>query len=173
MDPSKYVILGGGMVAGYAAKEMVSRGLPPGHLTIISAEDALPYERPPLSKGFLAGKETEDSILINKPEWYGEHGVTLRLKTAVEGLDIKNKSLRLVSGDTFSFERLLIATGSRARTLDCPGHALPNVLYLRSLADSRRIREKAANSRRAVVVGGGFIGMEAAAVLAQQKIEVT
>ena len=69
MNASKYIILGGGMVAGYAAKELASRGLRPGELTIISADDAPPYERPPLSKGFLSGKENEAGILINNSEW--------------------------------------------------------------------------------------------------------
>ena len=74
---SKYLILGGGMVAGYAAKEMVERGLKPGELSIVSADDAIPYERPPLSKGFLAGKEEEEKIRINPEDFYREHGIDL------------------------------------------------------------------------------------------------
>jgi NADPH-dependent 2,4-dienoyl-CoA reductase/sulfur reductase-like enzyme len=173
MSSCKYLILGGGMVAGYAAKELASRGLSSGELMIVSADDALPYERPPLSKGFLSGKENEAGILINGSEWYGKHGIDVKLQTVIQDVDLKNKRLRTSAGEAFDFEYLLIATGARARKLDCPGNDLSNVFYLRSLDDSRNIRASAANSRRAVVIGGGFIGMEVASVLAQEGIETT
>ena len=161
------------MVAGYAAKELVSGGLASGELMIVSADGALPYERPPLSKSFLSGKDTEDGILINPPEWYREHGIEVRLHTVIEELDVKKRRLRANSGDAFDFETLLIATGARARKLDCPGTDLPNVSYLRSLDDSKKIRARSAGAKQAVVIGGGFIGMEVASVLAQKKIETT
>src|SRR6516225_3692658 len=173
MTSTKYLILGGGMVAGYAAKELAGRGLNSGELLIISADDALPYERPPLSKGFLSGKENEAGILINNPEWYRQQGVEVRLQTVIETVDVQNKRLQATSGETFEFETLLIATGARARKLDCPGNDLPNVFYLRSLDDSRKIRASAESCKQAVVLGGGFIGMEVAAVLAQKNIETT
>jgi NADPH-dependent 2,4-dienoyl-CoA reductase/sulfur reductase-like enzyme len=162
---STYVILGGGMVAGYAAKEMVERGLKPGQLTIVSADSALPYERPPLSKSFLSGKDTEESIRISPEEFYADHGIEVRLDTQVKGVDTMRRVLRLASGEDLGFEKLLIATGARPRTLE-----IPNVCYLRSLDDSKRIRERAANAKTATVIGGGFIGMEVAAVLAQKGI---
>jgi len=161
------------MVAGYAAKESASRGLGPGELTIISAEDTLPYERPPLSKGFLAGKDTEDGLLINKPEWYEKQGIDIKLRTTIDNIDLKKKRLYADSGEVFEFEALLIATGASAGKLDCPGNDLPNVFYLRSLADSRKIREKAASFKQAVVIGGGFIGMEVASVLSQKNIDTS
>jgi NADPH-dependent 2,4-dienoyl-CoA reductase/sulfur reductase-like enzyme len=173
MTSSKYIILGGGMVAGYAAKELATRGLSSGELTIISADDSLPYERPPLSKGFLAGKEEEAGILINKAEWYKDHGIEVKLKTVIETVDISSKRLVARSGDAFGFETLLIATGARPRKLECPGNDLPYVYYLRSVDDSRKIRAQAAKAKKAVVIGGGFIGMEVASVLAQKKIETT
>jgi NADPH-dependent 2,4-dienoyl-CoA reductase/sulfur reductase-like enzyme len=173
MNASKYIILGGGMVGGYAAKELAGRGLRPGQLTIISADDAPPYERPPLSKGFLSGKENEAGILINNSEWYEKQGIALKLRTVIANVDLKKKELRSSSGETFEYETLLIATGARARKLDCPGNDLPNIFYLRSMDDSRKIREKAANSKQAVVIGSGFIGMEVASVLSQKKIETT
>jgi NADPH-dependent 2,4-dienoyl-CoA reductase/sulfur reductase-like enzyme len=142
-------------------------------LTIISADDALPYERPPLSKGFLSAKDTEDGILINKPEWYEKQGVDVKLRMTIDEIDPKKKRLRSDSGAVFEYETLLIATGARARKLDCPGNDLPNVFYLRSLGDSRNIRERATNSKQAVVVGGGFIGMEVASVLSQKNIEIS
>ena len=173
MMSSKYIILGGGMVAGYAAKELASQGLRSGELTIISADDSLPYERPPLSKGFLSGKDTEDGILINKPEWYQKQGIDIKLRTTIDKIDLTKKRLHADSGEVFECETLLIATGARARKLDCPGNDLPNVFYLRSAGDSRKIREKAASSKQAVVIGGGFIGMEVASVLSQKNIETS
>jgi NADPH-dependent 2,4-dienoyl-CoA reductase/sulfur reductase-like enzyme len=173
MVSSKYIILGGGMVAGYAAKESASRGLGSGELTIVSAEDTLPYERPPLSKGFLSGKDTEDGILINALEWYEKQGIDTKLRTTIDKIDLKKKRLYADSGEVFEFEDLLIATGASARKLDCPGNDLPNVFYLRSQADSRKIREKAASSKQAVVIGGGFIGMEVASVLSQKNIDTS
>lgn len=173
MTSSKYLALGGGMVAGYAAKELASRGLGSGELLIISADDAVPYERPPLSKGFLSGKENEAGILINNPEWYRQQGIEVKLRTEIERVDLQQKRLRATSGETFEFESLLIATGARARKLDCPGNDLPNVFCLRSLDDSRKIRASAESCKKAVVLGGGFIGMEVAAVLAQKNIETT
>ena len=161
------------MVAGYAAKELSSRGLGSGELTIISADDALPYERPPLSKSFLSGKDDEAGILINKSEWYRDHGIDLKLQTIIDDVDLEKKRLRTKSGEVFECETLLVATGVQARKLDCPGNDLPNVLYLRSLGDSRKIRARAATSKQAVVIGGGFIGMEVASVLSQQNIDTT
>jgi NADPH-dependent 2,4-dienoyl-CoA reductase/sulfur reductase-like enzyme len=166
-------VLGGGMVAGYAAKELANRGLRSGELTIVSGDDTLPYERPPLSKGFLSGKEDEAAILINKPEWYRERGIDVKLRTTIEDVNLAKKVLRTNTEETFEFENLLIATGAQPRPLGCPGDNLPNVFYLRSLDESRKIRAAAASSEHAVVIGGGFIGMEVASVLTQKSIETT
>src|SRR5437764_3937263 len=105
MDAAKFVILGGGMVAGYAAKQMVERGLKPGELSIFSADNSVPYERPPLSKGFLAGKDTEESIRINPAEFYSEHGIELRLECPVAGVDFGRKTIHLQSGEELGFEK--------------------------------------------------------------------
>jgi NADPH-dependent 2,4-dienoyl-CoA reductase/sulfur reductase-like enzyme len=148
MNRTKYLIFGGGMVAGYAANE-----------------------RPPLSKGFLAGKDTADGILINPQSWYREHGIEVKLETVVTQVDVKSKFIRTSSGEERGFDNLLIATGAQPRRLDCPGKDLPGVFYLRSMSDSESIRSKASGAKRALVVGGGFIGMEVASVLAQKNIE--
>jgi NADPH-dependent 2,4-dienoyl-CoA reductase/sulfur reductase-like enzyme len=166
-----HLILGGGMVAGYLAKEYVESGGRPGDLAILSADDALPYERPPLSKGFLAGKDSEASVLISPPEFYSAHGIEVRRNLTVDSIDTQRKRLHTASGGEFVFEKLVLATGARVRTLDVPGAASQNVLYLRSLADSKRIRERAAAAKRAIVLGGGFIAMEVAAVLAGRGVE--
>jgi len=169
----RHIILGGGMVAGYLAKEYVENGGRPGDLAIVSADDALPYERPPLSKGFLAGKDSEEAILISPPDFYSSNGIEVRQNTTVASIDARNKSLQTQSGEEFSFERLVLSTGARARALDVPGATSENVFYLRSLADSGRIRERAASAKKAIVLGGGFIAMEVAAVLSGRGIETT
>ena len=172
MDRAKFVILGGGMVAGYAAKQLVELGIAPGELAILSADTSVPYERPPLSKGFLAGRDSEESIRINPEDFYRQHGIELRLGCTVAAVDAELKDLSLASGGAFGFDNLIVATGARPRTLDIPGARLPGVHYLRSLDDSKAIRQAAANVKRAVVIGSGFIGMEVAAVLAQKGVEV-
>jgi NAD(P)H-nitrite reductase large subunit len=121
MTGYKYCILGGGMVAGYAAKELTSQGVKPGELAIISADDAPSYERPPLSKGFLAGKEAEASLFINDDAFYRSHGMALRLRRPVASVDAQQQQLRTQEGETIAYESLLVATGSRVRTLDLPG----------------------------------------------------
>jgi NADPH-dependent 2,4-dienoyl-CoA reductase/sulfur reductase-like enzyme len=168
---SKYLIFGGGMVAGYAARQFAELGLRPGDLTILSADTSVPYERPPLSKTFLAGKDTEESIRINPPEFYRDHGIEVRLETEVAAVAPADKHVELSSGEQIGFEKLIVATGARPRTLDVPGSGLDGIYYLRTLSDSARIRDRSASAKRAVVMGGGFIGMEVASVLAQKSVE--
>lgn len=173
MNESKFVILGGGMVAGYAAKQLVESGLKPGDLAILSADTFVPYERPPLSKSFLAGKDSEDSIKINPDGFYKEHGIEIRLGCEISGVDVERKRLRLAAGGEYGFSKLIVATGARPRTLEIPGSKLTNVHYLRSVDDSKSIRDTTGKIKRAVVIGSGFIGMEVTAVLAQKGIETT
>jgi NADPH-dependent 2,4-dienoyl-CoA reductase/sulfur reductase-like enzyme len=173
MSESRFMILGGGMVAGYAAKQLVESGLKPGQLTILSADTAIPYERPPLSKGFLAGKDTEEGILINPQDFYRQHGIEVKLGCEVAAVNPRQKRLTLKSGGDFEFDKLIVATGARPRTLNIPGARLQNLYYLRSLDDSKTIRQAAGKAKHAVVIGGGFIGMEVTAVLAQKGVAVT
>lgn len=173
MAKYKYVILGGGMVAGYLTKELAD-DIPSGEMAIVSSDDALPYERPPLSKGFLAGKEKAAEIAIAPEEFYRQHGVDVRLRTIVTRVDIEKKALHLKGSDEpLHYDKLVVATGARVRTLDVPGSKLPGVMYLRSMDDSKRIRGRAKDARNAVIVGAGFIGMEVASVLAQQGVHTT
>lgn len=173
MKTYKYLIIGGGMVAGYAAKELAARGLKPNELAIVSLDTAVPYERPPLSKGFLAGKDDEAGIRINAEEFYREQGIELKLATEVRGIDCARRVANAGASGEMGFEKLILATGAAPRTLDIPGRNLSGIHYLRSLDDSKHIRESAAAAKRAVVVGSGFIGMEVAAVLAQKGIDTT
>src|SRR5437016_13268588 len=109
------------MVAGYAAKQLVELGLKPGQLAIVSADTSIPYERPPLSKGFLAGKETEETIRINSASFYREHGINVELSREISSLDASRKRLILKSGGEIPFEKLILTTGARPRKLDIPG----------------------------------------------------
>jgi 3-phenylpropionate/trans-cinnamate dioxygenase ferredoxin reductase component len=127
MDESKFVILGGGMVAGYAAKQWVDLGLKSQELAILSADTSVPYERPPLSKGFLAGKDTEESIRINTQDFYHQPGIQVKLGCAVSRVDVQRKRLVLERGGEFGFEKLILATGARPRVLEIPGANLENV----------------------------------------------
>jgi NADPH-dependent 2,4-dienoyl-CoA reductase/sulfur reductase-like enzyme len=173
MKTSKYLILGGGIVAGYAAKQFVESGLKSGELTILSADTSIPYERPPLSKGFLSGKDPESSVFINSAEFYGQHGIETKLNCEAAGVDPAQKRVHLRSGEDIGYEKLIVATGARVKTLDIPGHELQGIYYLRTLADSKRIQTAARSAKRAVVIGGGFISMEVTSVLAQKGIETT
>jgi 3-phenylpropionate/trans-cinnamate dioxygenase ferredoxin reductase component len=170
---SKYLILGGGMVAGYCAKQYVENGGKAGDLAIVSGDNALPYERPPLSKSFLAGKDTEEAVLINAADFYSKNGIEVKLNTRVASIDVPGKRLRTSSGEDHGFEKLILATGAEVRTLDVPGASSDNVLYLRSLADSKRIRDRSSYAKKAAVLGGGFIAMEVASVLASRGVETT
>jgi NADPH-dependent 2,4-dienoyl-CoA reductase/sulfur reductase-like enzyme len=161
------VVLGGGMVAGYAAKEFVEHGIKPGELGIISADSALPYERPPLSKSFLAGKDDEQSILINPESFYRDRGIGVHLNTHVDRIDAKGKRIT-AGGEEFRYENLILATGATPRKLNVPGATGDNVLYLRSMADSARLRDALNSAKNVVVLGSGFIGMEVASQSAQK-----
>jgi NADPH-dependent 2,4-dienoyl-CoA reductase/sulfur reductase-like enzyme len=147
--------------------------LKPGELAILSADTYIPYERPPLSKSFLAGKDTEDAIRINPEAFYRQHGIEVKLGCEISAVDANRKRLTLKSSGEFGFHKLIVATGARPRTLEIPGANLRNCYYMRSLDDSKAIRRSADAVKRAVVIGGGFIGMEVAAVLAQKGVEVT
>src|SRR5215831_18368898 len=106
MNEAKFVIAGGGMVAGYAAKQLAESGLERGSLAILSADNTVPYERPPLSKGFLAGRDSEESIRINPLEFYGEHGIELRQSCEIARVDTDRKRLKLKSGEEFGYGKL-------------------------------------------------------------------
>ncbi len=164
MDPKSdsIVIAGGGLTAAKAAAKLRDEGFE-GPLHIISDEDQLPYERPPLSKGFLAGDDELDSVFVQDRQWYDDNSITLHLGSAVAALDIDGNKVTLDNGETLNFDRLLIATGSRARVLDLPGADLDGVFYLRSIDDSKRLRDAISGGDHTVaLIGGGWIGLEVA-----------
>jgi len=165
------VILGGGVVAGYAAKEFVAQGGTKGDLAIVTAEHVLPYERPPLSKGLLAGKEDASDIQISDADFYRKHGIAFHRSFPVGKADLRRHRLHSTSGEVIGFEQLLIATGSTVRRLHVPGADDPGIFYLRQLRDSQRIHAQIKRGQRAVVIGSGFIGMEVASVLASRGVQ--
>jgi NADPH-dependent 2,4-dienoyl-CoA reductase/sulfur reductase-like enzyme len=173
MQKFDYLILGGGVVAGYAAQELAEQKRKGANVAIISADQALPYERPPLSKAYLAGEKETQDILINDPDFYSENGIEVFLETRIGKVDLDKKKLVAANGQEFSYGKLLIATGSQVRKLDVPGADDEAVFYLRWLDNAQAIRQRATESQRAVVVGGGLIGLETAAVLAQEGVAVT
>lgn len=169
--PGHMVIIGGG-AAGYAAAEMLRREAYGGGVTIVSADTAPPYDRPNLSKDYLAGTAPEDWIPLRPSEFYAENGIELHLGTTVTAIDVAARQVALDSGETRGFDKLLLATGAEPIRLQVPGVELPHVRTLRSLADCRELIARARKGSRAVVVGASFIGLEAAAALRQREVEV-
>jgi len=169
--PASVVILGGGAAGNAAAETLRAQGYR-GPIVIISADDAAPYDRPNLSKDYLAGEAPDEWIPLRPPEFYDSHGIELRLGTRVIAIDPDVRHLRLSDGTTVPFDGLLLATGAEPRRLDVPGHDRPHVHYLRSLADCRRIIEGAEDARRVLVVGASFIGLEVAASLRNRGLDV-
>ena len=169
--PERVVIVGGG-AAGFAAAEMLRREGFAGSLTLLSSDDAAPYDRPNCSKDYLAGNAPEDWMPLRPPEFYDEQSIELALRTEVTGIDTKARQMTLANGRSLPFDKLLLATGAEPVRLDIPGADQPHVHVLRSLSDSRAIIAKAQTAPRAVVVGASFIGLEVAAALRTRDIEV-
>jgi apoptosis-inducing factor 3 len=169
--PRTIVIVGGG-AAGNAAAETLRKEGYSGGITMLSADDSGPYDRPNLSKGYLAGSAEEDWIPLRSPDFYKEHGIDLRLATRVAAINPANRKLRLADGSELAYDMLLLATGAEPVRLDIPGSDLPHVHYLRTLSDSRVLVAKFPSVRRAVVIGASFIGLEVAASLRARNIEV-
>jgi apoptosis-inducing factor 3 len=169
--PSSVVIVGGG-AAGHAAAEMLRRRGYDGTITMISADDAPPVDRPNLSKDFLAGNAPAEWIPLRPPEYFTEQRIDLRLGTSVVAIDTAGKTLTLSDGSSLPYGALLLATGGEPRKLDVPGADLPHVHVLRTLADTNGILAGLPDAKRAVVIGGSFIGLEVAASLRTRGLEV-
>lgn len=170
-SPRSIVIVGGG-AAGHAAAEMLRHEGHDGTITMLSADDSPPCDRPNLSKNYLAGTAPEEWIPLRPAEFYSEQRIDLRLNTRVAAIDTAGRSVRLGDGSRHSFDALLLATGAEPVRLQLPGAGLPHVHYLRTWADSRAIIAAAAKARRAVVIGASFIGLEVAASLRARNVEV-
>ena len=167
-----YVIVGASLAGANAAQALRAEGYA-GPLTLIGAEQDRPYERPPLSKDFLMGKTGRDKLFVHPAEWYGEHDVELRLGTTVTALDPGAHQISLAGGERIGYQRLLLATGAAPRRVEVPGADLDGVHYLRTVGDSERIRAAFAQAGRVVVIGAGWIGLEAAAAAREAGRAVT
>src|SRR5436305_12285002 len=170
-SPASVVIIGAG-AAGNAAAEMLRREGYDGLVTMITADEFLPYDRPNLSKDYLAGTASEEWIPLRSADFYREQKVETFTNTSASALDTRRRQVTLSDGRSLSYGALLLATGAKPVRLQIPGDDLPHVCYLRTLADSRHIIAKAENARRAVVIGASFIGLEVAASLRERKLEV-
>ena len=170
MKKHELVIAGGGLTAARAIKSYREAG-GEGRITLLSKESVLPYHRPPLSKRYLRG-ETTDAPFAEDEAFYRDHDVEVLLETPVTAVDTVARKVAIADGIR-GYDRLLIATGATPRRLHVPGAELGGVLGLRTLSDSDTIRAAAGAAERAVVVGGGFIGMEVAASLRQLGLGVT
>jgi NADPH-dependent 2,4-dienoyl-CoA reductase/sulfur reductase-like enzyme/nitrite reductase/ring-hydroxylating ferredoxin subunit len=170
-SPASVVIVGAG-AAGGAAAEMLRRHGYDGPVTMIGADKFLPYDRPNLSKDYLAGNAPEEWIPLRSPEFYREQKIDTITDMSVTAIDPKAKQLTLSDGRSLGYGALLLATGAEPVHLKIPGSELPHVCYLRTLSDSRRIIEKAKKAKRAVVIGASFIGLEVAWSLRERKLDV-
>jgi apoptosis-inducing factor 3 len=170
-SPSSVVIVGAG-AAGGAAAEMLRREGYGGPVTMIGADEFLPYDRPNLSKDYLAGTAPEEWIPLRSADFYREQKIDTLTKTSVDAIDPKKEQVRLSDGALLGYGALLLATGAEPIRLKIPGDNLPHVCYLRTLGDSRCIIEKAKGAKRAVVIGASFIGLEVAWSLRERKVEV-
>jgi NADPH-dependent 2,4-dienoyl-CoA reductase/sulfur reductase-like enzyme/nitrite reductase/ring-hydroxylating ferredoxin subunit len=169
--PDRVVIVGGGG-AGFAAAEMLRREGFGGNLTMLSADDAPPYDRPNCSKDYLAGNAPEEWMPLRPPEFYRDHAIDLRLGAEVASIDPRGRSVTLADGKNVPYDKLLLATGADPVRLNVPGADAPQVHVLRSLADTRAIIAAAKGAKRAVILGASFIGLEAAAALRARDLEV-
>ncbi|MEJ8825325.1 FAD-dependent oxidoreductase [Variovorax humicola] len=165
------VIIGGGG-AGLAAADRLRREGYEGRLTMLSADVDPPYDRPNLSKDFLAGTAQADWMPLKPGDWYSEQRIDLRLNTRVEAIDVAARQLRVADGPACVFGALLLATGADPVQFVVPGAAMGQVLSLRNFADSRAIVARAASARSALVIGASFIGLEVAASLRGRGLEV-
>ena len=170
-SPGSVVIVGGG-AAGLAAADMLRREGYQGPLTMISADEAPPCDRPNLSKDYLAGTASEDWISLRPPEFYKDRKIDLVLGSRVTSLDVKQKQVKLENGKTYSYGALLLATGADPVKLPIESATESQIHYLRTFADSRAIIAKAQSAKSVVVVGASFIGLEVAASLRTRGIEV-
>ena len=169
--PRSVVIVGGG-AAGNAAAEMLRREGYAGRLTMLSADESVPYDRPNLSKNYLAGSAPDEGISLRSSEFYREQNIDLKLNARVAAIDAANRQVQLADGTRHAYDALLLATGAEPVRLALPGGDLPHVHYLRTLADSRALVASALVSKQAVVIGASFIGLEVAASLRARNIDV-
>ncbi|MFH8571963.1 NAD(P)/FAD-dependent oxidoreductase [Streptomyces sp. NPDC017993] len=167
-----FMIAGAGLAGAKAAQTLRAEGFD-GPVVLLGEEQERPYERPPLSKGYLMGTAERESVYAHPPHWYAEHDVELRLGTTVTGIDPAGHTLTLDDGSRHGYAKLLLTTGSAPLPLPVPGADFGGVHYLRRLADSDALKETLRTAGRIVVIGGGWIGLETTAAARAAGVEVT
>jgi 3-phenylpropionate/trans-cinnamate dioxygenase ferredoxin reductase subunit len=166
-----FVIVGGGLAGAKAAETLRAEGFD-GEIVLFAAESELPYERPPLSKEYLLGKAPREAAIVHEAQWYPDNDVDLRTGVTVTAIDPGAHTVTF-DGETLHYDKLLLATGASPRRIDIPGATLDGVRYLRTLPDSDRLREVFTAGRRVVVIGAGWIGLEATAAAQLAGCQVT
>jgi apoptosis-inducing factor 3 len=172
LDNRTFVVLGAGAAGLHTVEALRQQGFQ-GKIILISAETELPYDRTKLSKDYLQGKTAADSLSLRSCEFYAEHDIELRFGQAVTKVDAFNKSLTFADGSILEYDSLLLATGGKARKLDIKGVNIANIFTLRQPEDVNLILAAVKDAKKALIIGSSFIGMEAAASLIQQGLEVT
>ncbi|GIH69569.1 pyridine nucleotide-disulfide oxidoreductase [Sphaerimonospora thailandensis] len=172
-----FVIVGASLAGAKAAEALRGHGFD-GRIVLLGDEQERPYERPPLSKGFLQGKQEREKIFVHPPEWYADQRVDLRLGSTVGAIDRDRRVVTVSGGDRaggeeIGYDKLLLTTGASPRRLPVPGADLDDVLYLRGVGDSERIRQVFQTASRVVFVGGGWIGLEVAAAAREAGVDAT
>lgn len=167
-----YVILGAGHAAGQLAQSLRGNGFE-GRIVMIGEEPYVPYQRPPLSKKYLSGELPIERVYFKPPDFYNKAEVEMMLNCRVDRIDRDNRQLHLNNGQTLGYDKLAITTGSRVRELPVPGAELPGVFYLRTIDDVDGIRTYLKPDAKLVIVGGGYIGLEVAAVMVARGLDVT
>lgn len=169
----RVIIVGGGQAAGQAAASLRQEGYE-GEVMMLTEESHIPYQRPPLSKQYLAGEQPLERVYLRPEKFYADNQVEILTDHCVTALDLAAKTLSVGTATPLEFAHLILATGSRVRRLeDFPGAELDGVGYLRTIADADQIRRALATAKNMVVVGGGYIGLEVAAVARQAGLSVT
>ena len=166
------MIAGAGHAAGQVVASLKQKKFD-GNIVLVGEESYLPYQRPPLSKKFLAGEMAAERLFFKPVSFYDEPNIDVRLNTRITAIDRSAKTLAADNGDSIRYDTLILAIGSHARRVPVVGHELEGVHYLRSIRDVNRIRQGLESARRLVIVGAGYIGLEVAAVTRQLGLEVT
>ena len=166
------VIIGAGHASGQLVASLRQGGWE-GDITLIGEEEFLPYQRPPLSKKYLAGEMPLERLFVRPEEFYETQNVKLHVGVSAESIDRAQRQVKLADGTALAYEKLVLSTGARVRRIDCPGAELQNIFYLRGVADVDAIKTRFKDGARLVIVGAGYIGLEVAAVAANRGVKVT
>jgi 3-phenylpropionate/trans-cinnamate dioxygenase ferredoxin reductase subunit len=169
---STFAIVGGGLAGAKAAEALRDKDFD-GHVVLFAAEEHLPYERPPLSKEYLAGKKVLADFTVAPSTWYRDHHIELQLGTKVSAIDPRTHTVSLPDGSTVRYDKLLLATGSRPRRPSIPGADADGVYYLRTVDDAEALNSALAEGSSLAVIGGGWIGLEVAAGARERGVNVT